>query len=76
MKERIKVVIRDGKSTILWMDNWHSFGILVEKFGNRVSYDVGFDINCKIKKVIRGSLWYWPVDISPHLLEVKELISF
>lgn len=55
MNERIKVVIRDGKFTMLWKDNWHPFGILVEMFRDRVAYIVAFDINYKVKKVIRGN---------------------
>lgn len=76
MKKRIEVVIKDGESTMLWNDNWHPLGILVKKFGSKVASDVGFDINYKVKKVIKGNSWYWPIDISHHLLEVKDLINF
>ncbi|XP_043697496.1 uncharacterized protein LOC122648332 [Telopea speciosissima] len=37
----IKTIIGDGSATKLWLDNWHPFGVLLSRFGNRICYDVG-----------------------------------
>jgi hypothetical protein len=69
--------VGDGKSINLWLDNWHPFGVLFEKYGYRIIYDSQSLLDSKLDSVLRNGVWCWKparsealVDIQSRLLEV------
>ena len=43
VRPMLKHRIGNGCGTFLWYDNWHPLGPLLDKFGNRVVYDVAYE---------------------------------
>lgn len=76
MHKRIKFVIRDDDSTLLQKENWHPFGPLVDRFGSRIAYDVGLDIDYKVKMIIKDKKQRWPIANFLNLLQVNILVQF
>jgi len=55
--------VRDGCS-ILWFDNWHPLGHLVEFFGDRIIIDSGLGRDAQCKE------WIWPPSRSPEWIKL------
>lgn len=51
---------KDEKSINIWLDWWHSDGILYERHGYRVVYDAVSKVNAKLESVLKGKEWFWP----------------
>ena len=71
----IKHSIGNGNNTFLWLDNWHPNGPLVAKYGSRVAYDAGLNINSKVSAVIRNGAWAWPFPCTWELREITYLLN-
>ncbi|KAG5535897.1 hypothetical protein RHGRI_023618 [Rhododendron griersonianum] len=56
----IKSKIGNGLSTFLWLDHWHNLGPLFQKFGDRVSFNLGRSLNAKVSSIIYHGGWRWP----------------
>lgn len=70
-RSKIKKSIGDSKNNLLWHDNWHLHGPLLEKYGNRIVYDSRLNMEAKVKEIIKNGTWSWPSTNSIHLLEIK-----
>lgn len=58
-KQFIVFKIGSGESIFLWFDLWHPNGVLLEKYGNRLIYNVGSHINVRLSSVIQDGNWFW-----------------
>lgn len=76
MKRRIKVKIGNGEKMFLWKENWHPFGPLMESYGHCIIYDARLGMNYKVKSIIEGDDWKWPLVNIIHLIEMRSLINF
>jgi hypothetical protein len=52
-----KFEVGDGKHIQLWMDNWHPYGALFEKYGYRVIYDSQSRVDAKLASVLLNGEW-------------------
>ncbi|XP_028120861.1 uncharacterized protein LOC114318200 [Camellia sinensis] len=68
----IKFMIGNGEKVFLWFDNWHPLGSLWSRFGPRIVYDAGLDLNSKVSSIISHGAWSWPF---PNSWEIKEWID-
>ena len=57
----LKHRIGNGCGTLMWYDNWHPLGSLLDKFGQRVVYDATLSVNSRVSTVIEGDVWHWPL---------------
>lgn len=56
----ITYVVGNGRNTFIWLDNWHTLGPLFAKFGSRVVYNLGRNLNAKVATIIVNNTWQWP----------------
>ncbi|XP_043721016.1 uncharacterized protein LOC122668529 [Telopea speciosissima] len=70
----IKTIIGDGSATKLWLDNWHPFGVLLSRFGNRICYDAGsYSLAARhacVKEIIRDGDWHPGPSTSFDLIDI------
>jgi len=52
----IRFEVGTGENIHLWMDNWHPFGALVEKFGFRIVYDSYRKLDAKLSSVLKDGI--------------------
>lgn len=76
MKSKIKFIIGNYENMLLLKENWHPFGLLLEGFGNHITYDVGLGLNCKVKSIIGGTNQRSTSTNTIHLIDMKSLINF
>ena len=62
--------ISNGDHTYLWYDNWLPVGPLLDRYPERIAYDVAININAKVNSIIRDLEWDWPVSHTIYLDEV------
>jgi len=43
----------------VWVDAWHPFGALVDKFDYRVIYDSHSKLEAKLESVLKKGEWCW-----------------
>ena len=55
-------------------DNWHPLGPLLDKFGQRVVYDLALGLNARVSTVIEGDSWHWPLTNTMELMEIRDLM--
>lgn len=70
LKRKIKYRIGNGENTNLWMDNWHSLGHFLDRYGDRLLHDSSLNRIAKVKKIIYGETWNQTVANSCSLIEV------
>lgn len=70
-REFIKFDVGDGKLIHLWLDNWHPFGPLYEKYGFRIIYDSQSSLEAKMNYVIRNGRWSWRPTRSEELVDIQ-----
>lgn len=75
VKDKVKCFIGNGEDTYLWNDNWHSFGHLKTKYGNRIIYESGLGNNAKVCEIIREGKWRWLYTNSWALMEIKNMMG-
>lgn len=68
----IKYIIGDGKSTYLWVDNWHNLGLLCKRFGDSGDFHVGRPLSAKVSSIIHNGAWQWP---RPRSAITREIVS-
>ncbi|XP_043717558.1 uncharacterized protein LOC122665470 [Telopea speciosissima] len=70
----IKTIIGDGAATKLWLDNWHPFGVLLNRFGSRICYDAGsYSLAARhacVKEIVRDGDWYPGPSTSFDLIDI------
>lgn len=44
----IKSVVRDGRETFLWLDQWHPLGILFQRYEERVVRNLDRSLRAKV----------------------------
>jgi hypothetical protein len=69
--EFIKFEVGDGKLIHLWLDNWHPFGPLYERYGFRIIYDSHSTLEAKMNSVIRNGRWSWKPARSEEFVEIQ-----
>ena len=67
--------IGTGDHTFLWYDNWLPIGPLLDRYPERIAYDAAININAKVRAIVRGLDWNWPVSRSCELDEVRSILS-
>jgi hypothetical protein len=68
----LKFEVGNGKHIHLWLDNWHPFGPLYEKFGFQIIYDAHSTlINAKLNYVIRNGDWCWKLARFEDLVAIQ-----
>ncbi|GKD50632.1 hypothetical protein Tco_1279608, partial [Tanacetum coccineum] len=83
IRDHIWVEIGNGKSTLVWYNNWHSMGPLCSVVTKRDVYDARMTDKCTVEEAIARGSWIWPsewVDKFPMLKNyrvsnIKELES-
>lgn len=68
----IRYKIGNREDTFLWYDNWHPFGSLWSKYGNRLMCDTALNAQSKVASVLGINGWTWPNASSS---EVREIIA-
>ena len=68
----IKYSIEDGFNTSLWFHSWLPLDAIQVAMSDRVIYDSALPRNAKVKDIIRGNSWHWPIANSLELLSLKE----
>lgn len=63
----IKYNVGTGRSIFAWLDNWHKFGPLVNRFGTRIAYDTASNVQSKLDKFIRNGRWNFAAPVSRDL---------
>jgi hypothetical protein len=53
----IQFEVGDGKNIHLWLDSWHPFGALFDKFGYRIIYDFHSSLNARLDAVLPNGSW-------------------
>jgi hypothetical protein len=66
-----KFEVGDGKHIQLWMDNWHPYGALFEKYGYRVIYDSQSRVDAKLSFVLLNGEWCWKPARSDDLVDIQ-----
>lgn len=56
----------------MWMDNWHPFGALDERFGFRIVYDTHSKLEAKLNFVLKNGVWCWRLAHSEDLVEIEQ----
>ena len=56
----IKRVVGDGKSTFLWLDNWHPLEPWYKKIAEQVVFDLGRLLRATVAEIIHEGAWKWP----------------
>ena len=59
VRKFIKFEVGDGKTILLWHDLWHPAGVLIQRFGSRVIYDVASNPKAKVDYVLKDKTWIW-----------------
>ncbi|XP_062169099.1 uncharacterized protein LOC133875111 [Alnus glutinosa] len=71
----IRFEVGTGENIHLWMDNWHPFGALVEKFGFIIVYDFCSNLEAKLSSVLKDGIWCWRLARSEDLVEIQTKLS-
>jgi hypothetical protein len=64
-----------GSNIHLWVDAWHPFGALVDKFGYRVIYDSHSKLEAKLESVLKQGEWCWRLARSEELVAIQSRLS-
>jgi hypothetical protein len=64
-----------GSNIHLWVDAWHPFGALVDKFGYRVIYDSHSKLEAKLESVLKQGEWCWRPARSEELVAIQSRLS-
>ena len=66
----IKFEVGDGETIFLWHDLWHPTGVLVQRFGYRVIYDVASNPKAKVDSMLKDKTWIWRLARSDALVTI------
>lgn len=69
------MVIGNRKHTLFWYDNWHPYGLLKDKYDNKVIYDADINNHVLKNKVIKVTCQNWPQTNSLDLMEIKKILD-
>ncbi|XP_028076039.1 uncharacterized protein LOC114278224 [Camellia sinensis] len=68
----IRYKIGNGEDTFLWYDNWHPFGSLWSKYGNRLMHNTALNAQSKVAFALGDNGWTWP---NASSWEVREITT-
>ncbi|XP_075663456.1 uncharacterized protein LOC142633065 [Castanea sativa] len=71
VRKFIRFEVGDGKSIFLWHDLWHPAGVLIQRFGSRVIYDVASNPEAKVDFVLNDKPWIWRLARSDALVSIQ-----
>ena len=74
-RRKMRFRIGNGENVLLWFDNWHPLGPIVDIMGERVIYDSGLDRMATVATIIEGSSWRWPPARSAALLALAHSMT-
>jgi hypothetical protein len=63
--------VGNGSNIHLWVDNWHPFGALFDRFGFRVMYDSNSRLDAKLDTVLKQGNWCWRPACSEDLVAIQ-----
>lgn len=67
MEPHVLHIIRDGRHTWLWLDQWHYDGILMKLYGEGIRHSLRQSRDCKVAEILINGAWN-PRPIGSHLL--------
>jgi hypothetical protein len=67
----LKFKVGNGKHIHLWLDNWHPFGLLYEKYGFRIIYDSQSNLDAKLNSVLINVDWRWKQARPEALVDIQ-----
>jgi len=70
-RDFIKFEVGTGSQIHMWIDNWHPFGGLVDRFGYRVVYDSHSRLEAKLDSVLKNGVWCWKPARSEMLVDIQ-----
>lgn len=56
----IQYRVGNGKSTFLWLENWHPLWPLYKRFGESMVNNLGRSLREKVSSIIHHEQWKWP----------------
>jgi hypothetical protein len=56
---------------LLWLDQWHPAGYLLDMYGFRIVYDSGLPLKAKLAAIIKDGDWFWTSARSDALVEIQ-----
>lgn len=59
-RNRMLHKLGNGMKTLMWYDNWHSLGLLIDLVSRRRILKAGFSLTATVANVIRNGDWCWP----------------
>ena len=71
VRKFIKFEVGDGKTILLWHDLWHPAGVLIQRFGSCVIYDVASNPKAKVDYVLKDKTWIWGPARSDALVTIQ-----
>lgn len=63
--------VGNGSNIHLWVDNWHPFEALFDRFGFRVIYDSNSRLDTKLDTVLKQGDWCWRPPRSEDLVAIQ-----
>lgn len=64
--------VGNGTNTLLWHDNWHPFGPLLPRYGERIVQEANSGLRDRVAIYVQNGAWRWPLPRSPDLAEIFE----
>lgn len=70
----MRFVVGNGQNFLLWLDNWHPKGPLLEAYPSSVLFASGLPLTVKLSEVIADGVWTWPHARSLEMIDLQ--VSF
>lgn len=68
-------LIGNGNQTKFWLHLWLPCGRLIDVFGTRRVYDLGYKNQINVSSFISNGNWNFPIATSAHLIDIFKLIT-
>lgn len=75
VESHILCMIGNMNSTKLWLDRWHSEGVLLKRYGERIRYVSGFECLCNVSTILQDGDWYMEVARSTSLINTWQSLD-
>jgi hypothetical protein len=74
-KKFLSFKVGEGTLIFMWLDCWHSYGYLLDRYGFRPVYEAGSCVDAKLSSIIQGGEWFWPYAHSDLLVHIQGQLS-
>lgn len=68
----IRYIVGNGRAVFIWYDNWHDFGPLKARFGERIIYDAASREDAKMADYLCDVGWNKPLPVSAALRSITD----